>query len=163
MATNATSSPTGPYPLPVYNYRVDIVENGQTHTVAFSEVSGLSIGYQTITYRESRTDNRAGPRVVIMPGPATSTTLTLKKGVVPADTIAVLYGWISTIGTRDFQKKDVVISLLDETGTPLIGWRVSNAFPTKLDAPTFSASGTDVAVESLELAADGVTITPGQT
>ena len=33
------------YPLPIYNYRVEI---GGT-AVAFSEVSGLSIGYETTT------------------------------------------------------------------------------------------------------------------
>ncbi len=40
----------------------------------------------------------------------------------------------------------------------MISWKVSNAFPTKLDAPSFSATANDVAVESMELMADGVTV-----
>jgi phage tail-like protein len=39
-----------------------------------------------------------------------------------------------------------------------VSWKVINAFPTKLDAPTFSASSNDVAIESMELMADGVAV-----
>ena len=39
------------YPLPVYNYKVEI--DGKT--IGFSEVSGLSAGYETTTYVESAT------------------------------------------------------------------------------------------------------------
>ena len=41
----------------------------------------------------------------------------------------------------------------------VIRWKLINAFHTKLDAPSFNATSNDVAVESLELMADGVTIT----
>ena len=37
------------YPLPVYNYKVEIGSD----TVAFSEVSGLNVSYETTTYKES--------------------------------------------------------------------------------------------------------------
>ena len=40
----------------------------------------------------------------------------------------------------------------------MISWKVLNAFPTKLDAPTFTASSNDAAVESMELMADGILI-----
>ena len=52
------------YPLPVYNYRVEIGADA----VAFSEVSGLSIGYDTTTYKESPiASGSPGPRVFLMP------------------------------------------------------------------------------------------------
>jgi phage tail-like protein len=35
---------------------------------------------------------------------------------------------------------------------------VVNAFPTKLDAPTFDAKSNDAAIESMELAADFISI-----
>jgi hypothetical protein len=44
------------YPLPVYNYRVEIGGDA----VAFSEVSGLSIAYEVTTYKESPTASGAG-------------------------------------------------------------------------------------------------------
>ncbi len=143
------------YPLPVYNYKVDIGQD----TVAFSEVSGLNIGYETTVYKESNTESgKAGPRVFRMPTQASNTTLTLKKGLVPAKSQAALYDWINSIRTNQVIKKDILISLCDETGKAVVSWTVSNAFPTKLVVPTFDAKSNDVAIESLELMADGVSI-----
>jgi phage tail-like protein len=143
------------YPLPVYNYKVDI---GQT-TVAFSEVSGLNLAYETTTYKESSTEaGKVSPKVFRMPAQAVTTTLTLKKGLVPAKNKAALFDWISTISLNQVEKKDIVISLCDETGTAVVTWTVTNAFPTKLDVPTFDANSNDVAIESMELMADDVLI-----
>jgi phage tail-like protein len=143
------------YPLPVYNYKVDIGKD----TVAFSEVSGLNIAYETTTYKESSTESgKASPRVFRMPAQATDTKLTLKKGLVPAKSQAALYDWINSVRINQVIKKDIVVSLCDETGKAVVSWTVNNAFPTKLDAPTFDAKSNDVAIESMELMADGVTI-----
>lgn len=143
------------YPLPVYNYRVEIGED----TVAFSEVSGLSVGYETTTYKESQVASGVpGPRILYMPSQVSATNITLKKGVVRGASIATLYGWISGTQINQIEKKDIFVRLCDESGDPVISWKVTNAFPTKLDAPTFDASATDVAVESMELMADGITV-----
>lgn len=143
------------YPLPVYNYRVDI---GQT-TVAFSEVSGLNVAYETTTYKESSIEGgKVSPKVFRMPAQPVTTTLTLKKGLVPAKSQAALYAWISTISINQVEKKDITINLCDETGKAVVSWKVINAFPTKLDVPTFDANSNDVAIESMELMADDVLI-----
>lgn len=143
------------YPLPVYNYRVEI----GSEAVAFSEVSGLGIGYETSTYKESQTvSNQSGPRTLYMPSQLTSTTLTLKKGVVPAVSIKSFYNWIKTVQINQVEKKDIRISLCNETGEAVITWTAINAFPTKLDAPSFDATSNDVAIESMELMADRVEI-----
>lgn len=143
------------YPLPVYNYRVNIGSD----TVAFSEVSGLNIAYETTVYKESNTESgKTSPRVFRMPAQAITTTLTLKKGLVPAKSQAALYDWITSIRLNQVTKKDIVISLCDETGTAVVTWTVINAFPTKLDVPTFDANSNDVAIESMELMADDIII-----
>lgn len=143
------------YPLPVYNYKVDIGKD----TVAFSEVSGLNIGYETTTYKESSTESgKTSPRTFHMPAQAQPTTLTLKKGLVPAKSQPALYDWISTISINQVEKKDIIISLCDETGKAMVTWKVTNAFPTKLDVPTFDANSNDVAIESMELMADDIFI-----
>ena len=56
MATT-TDDIKAAYPLPVYNYRVEIGSDA----VSFSEVSGLSISYDTTTYKEvpPKADRRA--------------------------------------------------------------------------------------------------------
>lgn len=143
------------YPLPVYNYRVEI--DGET--VAFSEVSGLSINYEVTTYKESPTgSNAAGPRILLMPAQIQQPTVTLKKGLVRATSIATLYEWIKTTATNVIQKKDVVVRLCDEAGKPVVSWTIANAFPTKLDAPSFDANSNDAAIETMELRADYITM-----
>jgi phage tail-like protein len=153
----ATSKATikASYPLPVYNYRVNIGKD----TVAFSEVSGLNISYETTVYKESGTESgKVGPNVFRMPAQRADTKLTLKKGLVPDKSQSALYDWLNSIATNQVEKKDIVISLCDETGKAVVSWTVQNAFPTKLDAPTFDAKSNDVAIESMELMADGLVI-----
>lgn len=152
MAMTAEDIKTA-YPLPVYNYRVEI--DGQS--ASFSEVSGLNITIETITYRESPTESGApGPRAMHMPGQGTPVDLTLKKGMVKGKSVPLLYDWINSVQINQVQKKDIKVQLCDETGAPVLTWTVVNAFPKKLDAPTFDATSNDAAIESLELMADAL-------
>ena len=141
------------YPLPVYNYRVEIGDQA----VAFSEVSGLSISHETTTYKESPTESGSpGPRVMHMPGQGTPANITLNKGIVRGESVQTLYGWINSIQINQVDKRDIIIRLCDEAGDAVISWKVINAFPTKLDAPTFDANSDDVAIETMELMGDGI-------
>ncbi len=143
------------YPLPSYNYRVEI--NGVA--VGFSEVSGLSIRRETTTYKESSTGGGdGGPVTMNMPAQAVSPTLTLKKGLVRKNSLSTLYAWMSSIQANQVDKKDIYVRLCDESGNPVISWKVLNAFPTALEAPTFSASSNEVAIESMHLMADSIVI-----
>src|SRR6187399_1633259 len=138
------------YPLPIYNYKVDI---GST-TVAFSEVSGLDISFETITYNETQTaSGLAGPNTMYMPSWQKPINITLKKGVVPAVSMPVLYDWIKSTQLNRIEKKDITVHLCDEKGESLISWKVIDAFPTRLSAPDFNAGGNEAAVESMELMA----------
>jgi len=143
------------YPLPSYNYRVEIAGAA----VGFSEVSGLSIKRETSTYKESPSGGGApGPVVMNKPGQLDNPTISLKKGVVRKGSVATLYAWISSIQINQVEKKDIYIRLCDEKGDAVISWKVVNAFPTKLDAPSFTATSNDVAIETMELLADSVLI-----
>lgn len=141
------------YPLPVYNYKVEI--DGKA--VGFSEVSGLSVGYETSTYVESPVSG-VGPRRMVMPSQTKTATVTMKKGVVTGVSVPTLFAWINSIQLNRVDKKDVYVRLCDESGAAVVSWKVINAFPTKLDAPSFTANSNDVAVESMELTADGVVV-----
>ena len=63
------------YPLPVYNYRVTI----DSDTISFSEVSGLSVEYEPVTYKHGESFVMGSK---IVPGMRQPTKLTMKKGVV---------------------------------------------------------------------------------
>src|SRR5262245_39707842 len=143
------------YPLPVYNYRVEVGEDA----VAFTEVSGLSIAFETTTYKESPvTGGAPGPRTMVMPAQRTQPKITLKKGIVRKASVHVFYDWIRTVQINQIEKKDIFIRLCDEKGDAVISWKVFNAFPTKLDAPTFDAKSNDAAIESMELSGDFITL-----
>lgn len=144
------------YPLPVYNYRVELAGE----SISFSEVSGLSIGFETTTFKETQTESGlAGPKVMHMPAQGNTVNITLKKGVLRDGTnVRVFYDWINSVQLNMIEKKDIYVRLCDETGSAVISWHVINAFPTKLDAPTFDVNTNDAAIESMELRADRIMI-----
>ncbi|GGH06769.1 phage tail protein [Mucilaginibacter phyllosphaerae] len=141
------------YPLPVYNYKVDIGPD----TIAFSEVSGLEISYDTITYKESQVASGiAGPNVMYMPGAKKPLNITLKKGYVKGKSMPLLYNWLNATQLNRTEKKDITVHLCDENGESVVRWKVMDAFPVKLSAPSFNASSNEIAIESIELMASGL-------
>jgi phage tail-like protein len=138
------------YPLPVYNYKVDI----GTETISFSEVSGLERSFETITYKESPVGSgTVGPNVMLMPGAPKPLNITLKKGYVKGKSMAVFYNWINATQLNRTEKRDLTVHLCDEKGESVVRWKIIDAFPVKLSAPSFSASSNEVAIESMELMA----------
>lgn len=143
------------YPLPAYNYRVEI---GST-AVGFAKASGLDISFETTTYKESPTEpGKAGPSVMHMPAQRNPAKLTLEKGLCATQGASSLYEWISQTQVNLSEKKDIFVRLLDEQGKAVLTWKVLNAFPTKLTAPSFAADSKEVAIESMEIMADAVLI-----
>ena len=144
------------YPLPSYNYRVDIGSD----TIGFSEVSGLNISFATTTYQESSSDGRGkpGPKKMIMPAQSGEVKITLKKGMIKDVSVKNLYDWIKKIQTNQIEKKDIHVRLCDEKGDAVISWTVKNAFPIHLEAPSFNATSHDAAIETMQLTGDSVTI-----
>lgn len=141
------------YPLMVYNYRVDI----DNTSVSFSQVSGLDLSFETVTYKESHSvSGKSGPNIMYMPGMIQPVNITLQKGLVKGVSMKVFYDWINSIALNRVDKKDIMVHLLDESGSTVVSWKVIDAFPTKLTAPTFDANASEVALESMELMASRV-------
>jgi len=139
------------YPLPSYNYRVTVLGDGGPTVISFSEVAGLSIQYEPVTYKHGFSFIM-GPNII--PGMRQPLKLTMKKGLVKNNDF--LQKWIDKThsdplasGTR----RDILVDLCDETGLAVIRWTVKGALPTKLDAPTLSANSNEVAIASMELIA----------
>jgi len=53
----------------------------------------------------------------------------------------------------------ITISLLDEAGAATMVWTLANAWPTKITGTDLKADSGEVAVETLEVAHEGLTIT----
>jgi len=54
------------------------------------------------------------------------------------------------------ERRNLVISLLNEEHQPVMVWKVMNAFPVKVEGPALKASANEVAIESVELAHEGL-------
>jgi phage tail-like protein len=135
------------YPIPTYRFVVSVGKD----QMSFSSVSGLDHSVQLVKYQDG-TGN-----LFQMPGQAEPLTITLKRGVVPKQ--SQLYDWINAISFNRIEKKDVLISLTNETGSELlVTWNVMNAFPTKWTGPSLDATSNEVAFEELTLAADRLTL-----
>lgn len=134
------------YPIPVYRFVVDFGEE----SITFTEVSGLDIGVETITYKD-------GAGIKHMPGQVTDVNVTMKRGLVRSG--SQFYDWIASISLNTVEKRDLSVSLTDETGEVLlVTWNIINAFPKKLTAPSINGGSNEASVESLELMADNVTV-----
>ncbi|MEP5340744.1 MAG: phage tail protein [Algibacter sp.] len=134
------------YPLPVYNYRVII--DGKA-TMSFSDVSGLEIDHEHVLYRHGFSWLMGDH---LIRGQQNPIKVTLKRGLVGKR--AYLYDWM-----KAGDKKDIRIELCDETGVAAVSWDVFRAMPFKMDAPSFSSSTNEVAIESLDLIAHDLSIT----
>lgn len=146
MATTAAEIKAN-YPIPVYNYRVDIAGE----TFSFTEVDGLNIEFETITYKATPIEQKAGPEMYFMPGQGTPYEITLKRGFAKGRSITYLYDWLGTIKLNQTDMRDIVISLCDEEGSPMMTWTCVNAFPVELQCPGFSTESSEIAIEGLRI------------
>jgi len=135
------------YPLPVFHFTV--AWGGQR--IGFSEVTGLTQENQAIEYRDGSFPEFSS---IKMPGLRKFSNVTLKRGIVKSDND--FFGWISTVKMNTVERRDIVISLLDEQHQPVMVWKIHKAFPVKVDGPQLKASGNEVAIESIEVAHEGV-------
>jgi phage tail-like protein len=137
------------YPLPVFHFTV---QWGGTR-IGFSEVTGLTQENQAIEYRDGSFPEYSS---IKMPGLRKFGNVTLKRGVIKGDNDFA--NWLATVKLNKVERRDLVISLLNEEHAPVMTWKVQNAFPTKVEGPQLKASGNEVAIESIELAHEGLEV-----
>lgn len=135
------------YPYGKFRYKVEIdgLEAG-----GFSEVSGFDASIDVIEYREG--DMVQTPLKI--PGLKKYGNITLKQGLT---TSTVLYDWIIAGVNGAVDRKTITITLLDDEEAPAASWQVINAWPTKYTAPDFNATSSEVAIDTLEIAHEGMT------
>ena len=68
------------------------------------------------------------------------------------------WDWFNGIKMNTLQRVPVTISLLDEAGAPTMVWTLANAWPTKISGTDLKSTGNEVAVETIVIAHEGLTI-----
>lgn len=132
------------WPLPKFYFTVKL---GDDAKVNFQECDGLDSETQVIEYRHG---NSPIFYPIKMPGLGRVGNVTLRKGIFVND--AQFWDWYNEIKMNTIARRTVVISLLDETGTPKRTWTLNNAWPTKITGTDLKSEGNEVAVESVEIA-----------
>ena len=137
------------------NSRVEFVEalEGEDIPIVFKKVYGLNLRLQTV-----RAANQYGA-VENIPGDIEPVTLTLERGVGKG--LKGLYTWFKKIRDGELDKKELLITLYNNTKTtdePAVIWKVKRVFPIALHAPEWNAEENTIAVEKVELIAEDLEV-----
>lgn len=152
MADDGSAQSNAVWPLPKFFFSVKWDDT----EIAFQEVSGLDAESEAIEYRAG---NSPVFSKIKMPGMLKYSNITMKKAVFVQDN--AIYDWFAEIKQNKITRKALTISLLDSddgAGTPTMVWKVTNAFPVKVSSTDLKADGNEVAIESIEIAHEGLVI-----
>lgn len=141
MATN--------YPLVKFHFQV---EWGGTK-IGFTEVSGLDVETEVVEYRHGASPEYSK---IKMPGMQKFSNITLKRGTFASDN--EFYNWWNSVKLNTIERRNITISLLNEEHEPVVTWKVKNAWPAKVQSTDLKADGNEVAIESMEIVHEGLTI-----
>ena len=136
------------YPLPKFHFQVDW---GGTR-IGFTDVSGLDITNDIIEYRDG-----ASPEYhkIKMPGQRKFSNITLKRGKFEGD--FDFNTWLESVANDRVEgRRDVTITLLNEKHEPVAAWTAARCFPVKVTAPDLKSDANEAAIESLEIAHEGL-------
>ncbi len=149
MADDGSAQSPNNWPLPKFHFKVE----WDKEVMSFQEVSGLDVQSEEIKYRKGDSPVFSP---VKMPGLKKYGNVTMKKGILKNDN--KFWDWLNQIKMNTIARKSITISLLDEAGAPTMVWTLANAWPTKITGTDMKAEGNEVAVESIEIVHEGLTL-----
>ena len=149
MADDGSKQSTTVWPIPKFHFQV----KWDKEVMSFQEVSGLDIEAQPIEYRHGDSPVFS---TIKMPGIKKFGNVTMKKGVFKSDN--KFWAWFNQIKMNVIKRVPVTIILLDEAGGTTMTWTLENAWPTKITSTDLKSDGNEVAIESIEIVHEGLTI-----
>ena len=136
------------YPIPRFHFQVD----WGGAKISFTEVTGLVMEREKIEYRHS--DSKDFNKIS-MPGMVKNSNITLKRGKFEGD--FDYNTWLDEIANERVEKRrDLTIRLLNEKHVPVAAWTAARCFPVKVTAPDLKSDANEIAVESIEIAHEGL-------
>jgi phage tail-like protein len=133
-------------PIPAFRFEVNLTD---MPPAGFSEVTGLQMELDSQEYQEGGENSF----VHKFPSRAKQTNLTLKRGIVDR----AMWDWFYDLTQGTVKFRGGRITLHDPSGNQVVmEWEFKGAFPTKWVGPDLNATQNSVAVETLELAHQGL-------
>jgi phage tail-like protein len=117
----------------------------------FTEVGGLQVEMDVMEYQEGGNNGF----VYRLPGFTKVSNITLKRGMTKSNDF---FKWCANIADGNFRRRNISIVMYDVAGEELMRWNFINAYPVKWTGPQFQASDTAAAIETLELAHEGMSL-----
>lgn len=135
-------------PLPVFCFHV--VVTGKGDATFFKSATGLKYEMETVQHREL---GQNATTYQLFGGTKWSNVV-LKQGFTKDSTLLEWRDeWLDpTQGSRP----TVTITLLDTALVPQISWKLHRAMPVKWEISEFDASKSELAIETIELAHEGI-------
>lgn len=137
------------YPVSKFHFQV---EWGGSK-IGFTEVTGLEVSTEVIEYRDGASREY---HKIKMPGMQKFSNITMKRGTFLGDND--FYNWWNTVALNTIDRRNLIISLLNEKHEPVVVWKVKNVWPVKVQSTDLKADGNEVAIETIEVAHEGLTI-----
>lgn len=117
----------------------------------FTEVGGLQVEMDVMEYQEGGNNGF----VHRLPGFTKISNLTLKRGMTSSNEF---YNWLADVSNGNLKRRHVTVVMYDAEGDELMRWNFINAYPVKWAGPQLRAPDNTAAIETLELAHEGVTL-----
>jgi phage tail-like protein len=134
-------------PFRSYNF---LVELDGIATASFTDCSGVGSTTEIIETREGG-DNTTVRKI---PGKSSFSDITLKRGMTDS---TELWDWRQQVVDGTVERKNGSIVVYDVGNhTEVARWNFHRAWPTKFELPAFNAKGSDIAIETLVLAHEGL-------
>src|SRR5579872_2038025 len=136
-------------PFRGFNFRVEI---DNTAVAGFREAGGLTMTTDAVDYREG---NEMSLHVRKLTGLRKFTNITLKRGYTTNED---LWKWYKNVLNGITDRRNGAIILQVEQHNDVLRWQFENGFICKWEGPAMNATSNDVAVESIEICAEQVTL-----
>ena len=127
------------------------VEVDKRWQAVFTELSGL--GVESVV--EDVEEGGNNEYVHRLPGRCKVGSLTLKLGITTSNEF---FKWSVDVARGRIAKKHVSVVMFDTDGVVSMRWNFENAYPIKWSGPQFKADDTTIAIETVELAHEGMKV-----
>jgi len=145
-------------PYSGYNFEVvltEVSDDGTAVRGSFAEASGLEVTIDPIEYRNGTEDITMRK----IPGLKKFTNITLKRGVIGD---LAFWNWVVEAMNGLVRRTQGSVILLDENKNEVMRWNFVRAWPSKWTGPGLNAKNNEIAMETLEICHEGLSI-DGQT
>lgn len=117
--------------------------------LAMEVVDGVGGVVEVLSYRDG-----SDTRVRMQPGPVAWDSITIRRSA--SGSPALWKWWKATVDGQN-QRRDVVVQQVDDRGTPIARWALSNCWPTRWRLVAVpDRSGNSIHVEEMTLAVEAM-------